>query len=237
MSIPRIYIKPEDIDTCITIRDINTVHKTKNVLRLKRNNKISIFDGKGKEYLYNVETIAKDAINVKKEKIIMEYPMPKYRITLGFPLVKEEKISIILQKSTEIGVHEFIPFICERSLKEEPSSKKKHRWDRIICEAARQSQRLWVPQIKELVTFNDMVKFEHDLKLAASIKGKAAERFISEDSYDILIVVGPEGDFSCSEYKILEENNFKFIKLSANVLRVETACIFSTGLVKYFTKI
>lgn len=233
MSIHRIYIRPEDIDTVIDIKDINVVHKTKNVLRLKINDKISIFDGKGKEFLYNVEIIKKDIITVKKEKLLKEYPMCKNRITLGFPLVKEEKISIILQKSTELGVHEFIPFVCQRSLKDEPSSKKKDRWDRIICEAARQSQRLWVPRIKGLVSFKDIVKFDYKLKLAASINGKTVGNYVNDDSCEILILVGPEGDFACSEYKLLEANCFKFIKLGANILRVETACIFSAGLVQY----
>jgi len=233
MSKIRIYIQPKDISDFIEIKDRDLIHKIRNVLRLKKEDSLYVFDGQGKEYLYGIEAIAKKSVSIKRESLSKASPAPDRRIILGFPLAKEDKIDFILQKATELGVEGFIPFVCERSLKVKVAGKKLGRWKRIIIEALRQSERLWMPSLKEVLDFQEVINSNYKVKLAASVGGEKLNTILEPDEEEILILVGPEGGFSPSEYNQLEQSNFKFLKLSSHILRVETASIFSVGLIKY----
>jgi len=236
MSKIRIYIQPEDINNSIEIKDKNLVHKIKNVLRLGKGDSLYIFDGQGKEYLYGIETIVKKSVSIKMESLFKNSPAGNRRIILGFPLAKEDKIDFILQKATELGVEGFIPFVCERSLKAKVTDKKLERWKRIITEALRQSERLWMPFLGEVLDFQEITNVNYKVKLVAAAKGEKISSLLNGQEEEVLIFVGPEGDFSPSEYSQLEQSNFKFLKLSSHILRVETASIFSVGLINYFSK-
>ena len=233
MSQPRIYIEPKDIADFIQLKDKDIIHKLSGVLRLRKGDQILIFDGKGKEYIYNIEELGKKCILAKRGIISHKNNSENKKIILAFPLTREEKVDFILQKATELGAAGFIPFICERSINFEPSVKKQQRWSRIITEASRQSQRLWLPELEKAVNFNELIKRKYKLKLAGSFNGNKPETVLSKRTDEVLIVIGPEGDFSLSEYEKLKDNDFEFIRLSLNILRVETACIFSVGLINY----
>ena len=90
-----------------------------------------------------------------------------------------------------------------------------------------------MPSLEEVLDFQEIVNVSHKIKLVASIKGEKISSILNGQEKEIFILVGPEGGFSPSEYSKLEDNNFKFLKLSSHILRVETASIFSVGLVNY----
>jgi 16S rRNA (uracil1498-N3)-methyltransferase len=234
MSKVRVYIKPQEIGDSVVIGEKTVLHKMKDVCRLREGDPVFVFDGEGSEYLFVVSQVSKKQIVIKKKKRQIKESYPLKKIHLGFPLVKEDRVDYILQKATELGVSVLTPVICERSLRNKPSKNKVERWQRIILEAARQSLRLWVPQLTGIMNFQEAIKSSHQVKLAGSIDGVGVEKIVKKQWKEIFIMVGPEGDFSPSEFKELEVNNFQFIKLSPNLLRVETAAAFSVGLVKYF---
>jgi len=234
MAKVRIYIQPKDINDFVEIKDKNLIHKIRNVLRLNNGDIVYVFDGQGKEYVYQIETIAKKSVLIKKEKLSVNSTTRGKRIILGFPLVKEDKISFILQKATELGVDYFIPFTSQRSMRINLSDKKIEKWKRIILEALRQSERLWMPTISKVLNFQEIIKSNHKVKLAASIDGDKINTILTGREEEVLVVVGPEGGFSSFEHSELEKNNFKFFKLSSHILRVETASLFSVGLINYF---
>jgi 16S rRNA (uracil1498-N3)-methyltransferase len=234
MSKTRIYIEPGQIADRIRLSDKGLIHKINNVLRLKESDKLYIFDGQGKEYLYSITKAEKKAVWLKKQNLSLEKPLGKRKITLAFPLVREERIDFILQKATEFGVSEFIPFTCQRSLNQKVSSNKLKRWQRIVIEAARQSERLWIPKVKAVTSFQAITESNYPVKIAGAIKGKSLEKILTKQTKDILIVVGPVGDFSPQEFSLLAKSRFKFLKLSSYILRVESAAAFAVGLVNYF---
>ena len=229
----RIYIEPKDISDFIEIKDKGLIHKIRNVLRLGKGDSLYVFDGQGSEYQCRIEEVAKKNVSLRKEVLSESNPFPCKRIILGFPLVREEKADFILQKATELGAGGFIPFVCERSLKIKPAKQKLERWKRIITEALRQSERLWMPSISGVSDLKEIANSNYKIKLAASIRGEKLNTILDGKEEEILILVGPEGGFSPFEYSQLEENNFKFLKLSSHILRVETASIFSVGLINY----
>ncbi len=233
MSKVRVYLPPNDIRDAISLDSKDAVHKLKSVLRVKRDDELYIFDGQGKEYLYKADSIKKNSIDISKIKTTRTEDMPQKRITLAVPLTKEEKIDFILQKATELGVFNFIPFICQRSINKPPSSKKIERWNRIVTEAVRQSERLWLPKIKPVSTFSKLLGSDISIKLAGSVKGMDAKRVVEDKWSDVLVAIGPEGDFTKDEENQFRDNGFQFIKFSPYLLRVETAAICAVALVNH----
>ena len=234
MSKVRIYIRPQEISDFIDIKNKDIIHKIRNILRLEKNQTVYIFDGEGKEYIYRIEVITKKNILIRKRKISVNSLPSNKRLILGFPVIREEKTGFILQKATELGVSGFIPFTCERSMRVKSSAKKLQRWHKIVIEAVRQSERLWLPSLNSILDFTSLLKSSYDAKLAASIQGKHLGGVLSRAAQSVLLVVGPEGDFSPEEYTQFKEKGFNFIKLSSHILRTETAAMFGVGLIDNF---
>jgi 16S rRNA (uracil1498-N3)-methyltransferase len=230
----RIYIEPEQISNTIEIEEKGIIHKIKDVLRLKDNDDFYVFDGQGKEYLYRIKEAKKKHITIEQKALERKEDSSGSKIILGFPIEREERVDFILQKATELGVFSFVPFICQRSIRSKPSEAKLKRWQKIVIEATRQSQRLWLPQIHNVLGFDDILKINYPVKLAGAISGETVTAVLEKGTEEVFIVIGPVGDFSDEEYTQLEKNSFKFIKLSSDLLRVETAAVFSVGLIKYF---
>ena len=234
MSKSRIYIGPDSIGDFLTLDDRDVIHKLKDVLRCKEGSDIYVFDGKGKEYIFKIKEIKKNTVVLGKVELSREENFKGRKIALGFPLVKEDKIDFILQKATELGVYSFIPFVCQRSINVKPSAKKLQRWQRIVIEAARQSERLWIPEIEEVLSFTELIAGDYKKKLVACAQGKEFNPAMLTEEKELLAVVGPEGDFSDSEYRVLGENDFQPINLSEHILRVETAAVFFVGMLNIF---
>jgi len=234
MSKVRLFFPKYELCDVITINDKDILHKTNDVLSLKKGQHIYLFDGEGTEYRYQIIEISRKCVSLKKEALEQTGDTPLVKITLALPLIKEQKLELILQKATELGIWAYQPFICERSIRERPSSGKMKRWTKIVQEATRQSNRLWIAQINEVIDFDTLIKQDFSVKLAASIDGQNITDIAKEKCHKILLTIGPEGDFSPHEYEKLKDNGFLFLKLSENILRVETASIFASGLTNYF---
>ncbi|MFA5007829.1 MAG: RsmE family RNA methyltransferase [Candidatus Omnitrophota bacterium] len=233
MSKVRLFFPKDKITDIILLRDKELLHKTNVVLALKRGEQIYLFDGYGAEYRYQITETNRKLVTLKKEAAEIISKEPQEKLTLAIPLLKEQKIELILQKAVELGVWNFQPFISARSIQEKPSLNKKERWVKIIQEATRQSNRLWLAQINEIIDFDTLVKQDFTLKLVATIEGEKITDIAKEKYHKILLATGPEGDFSPQEYEKLKDNGFVFLKLSQNILRSETASIFSAGLISY----
>lgn len=236
MSKVRIYVESAYIEDLIRVKRKDLVHKIKDVLRLKKGDSVYVFDGEGKEYLYCITAVSKKEVLLTKKKEERKGEFSCKKVVLAFPLLKEEKINFILQKGTELGVDEFFLFFCQRSLQKAPSSNKIERWHRIIMEATRQSGRLWMPSLNQILQFEEIIRKEAEEKIVFSIEGRSLKEEI-KDKKEVLAVVGPEGDFSLQEKTELVKRGFKFWKLSTNILRSETAAIIGVGIIKYLSEV
>lgn len=237
MNQTRIYLPLEIIKEKLIIEDKEIVHKFKNILRLKEKGIFFVFDGQGKEYSYSLDSLNSkkiSALQIKKERV---QPQMLPLITLAVPLVKEERLKFIFQKATELGVNKFIPFICERSLSEKPSENKINRWEKIVIEAVRQSDRLWIPKIETSQYFETLLNYPTDAKFIGVINGKRLKTLPGETPKEILMLIGPEGDFSLAEIKKAVDSNFFPLTFASTTLRVETAAAFSVGLLRYLYNI
>ncbi len=208
-------------------------HYTKNVMRLKAGDKISLFNSQDGEWDAKILDQGKIFTEFKVEKLSRPLSNEK-DIWLAFSPIKKIPQDLMIQKTTELGIQKFIPLLCKRSVVREINIK---RAEKIITEACEQSNRVTVPKIQKLQSLDEFVKnFPND--------GKIVFCDINSDTKDlknklpkkkpICILIGPEGDFSEEEREfIINNKNVISITLAKNILRAETAAIASTTILNY----
>ena len=200
------------------------MHHIKNVMRMKENDKVEVVYDK-KTYLCNLD------INEDKE-------LPKEIIAI-IGLVKEQKMDLVLQKLTELGVSKIIPVNMERSivkLDTKKEDKKLIRWNTICKEASEQSKRNTIPIVTNVINFKDIINIEADLKLCCSVseKDNIISNYLSNNNYNsVSFVIGPEGGLTLKEENCLKENNYNLVSLGSLVFRMETACIYMASILNY----
>jgi len=201
-------------------------------MRLKRGSNINFFNQEG-EWVSEVVFLEKDRVEVKFLNRIKE-PLKTSNIELAICLVKKNPMEIILQKATELGVSKITPIISERT---EIKDLNYERAKKIIIEATEQSNQLSPPEISKMIKLNDFLKnlngstklFFADINCKVGLKKEDVK-----DKNLKTLLIGPEGDFSLDERKmILENNNTISFSLSKNILRTETATISALSLINY----
>lgn len=221
--------------------DVKHIYK---VLRLKNGEKININDCNGKEYLAEIVDINKKEVEVKIiEELIgnNEAPIEVY-LYQGFP--KGSKMDLIAQKCTELGIKQIVPVITSRVLSSQGNVKKEKvkvdRWNRIIFEACKQSKRSIIPEVRELIDFEEMKTELKDMDLIV-VPYENAENYgiknmvknLDKQVKKVAIVVGPEGGFEEEEIQILKDMGSEVVTLGPRILRTETAGFTCLSLIMY----
>lgn len=229
------YFATDKTDEKIILSD-DDIHHIKRVMRMKNNDIIEVvFDN----ILYTVEITNIENMDMKIIETINQKDDKYPYITLIIPALKEQKMDLILQKCTEIGVGKIIIAPFERSiikLDERKEKVKLERWKKICKEASEQSMRVNIP----LITMENNLNFLDDidgLKLICSTNEK--DNYIksvlknSDECDKITLVIGPEGGITCKEEAYYEIKGFKKITLGSQIMRVETVPIFLTSIIRY----
>lgn len=217
-----IYFQEEDI------------HHIIHVMRYKNNDQIiGIVEGEG-HYLASLMINSKQVVGKIIKKIDRDNDL-KADVILVCALLKGDKFELALQKACELGVKEIYPYQAKRSIvkiDQKGEDKKIARWQKIVKEAAEQSERITLPKVQNIIKLDDLIKIEADVKLLAY--ERESETSTSKlynilnhqlDKKKIVVVIGPEGGFDNSEIKKLLENGFESISLGKRILRAETAAI------------
>ncbi len=208
-------------------------HHALRVLRLKAGDPISVSYGEGKVYRAIVELEIKQGLSFKIKNLAREQKKPWLHLAVA-PTKSNDRFELILEKATELGLTKIWPIICDHS---ERKVYKRERGKRIIEAAFKQSHKGYLPELAEALSFKDFIEqcsFPGPKYLAA-----LDERFdfVSQNEIDfnqeLLVMIGPEGDFSAREIEIAQNANFKLLSLGVEVLRTETAAIHLASLVNY----
>ena len=207
-------------------------HYVVNVMRLKRGSNINFFNSEG-EWKSEIVFLNKDRVEVK---IIEKIKQPKElsNIELAICLVKKNPMENILQKATELGVSKIIPIISERT---EVKELNHDRANKIVIESTEQSNQLSPPKISRVTKLKDFLNnLDGSSKLlfadVNSTQNLKAETL--KQGNPILVLIGPEGDFSPSERDlILGNSNVTSFTISRNILRSDTAVISAISLVNF----
>jgi 16S rRNA (uracil1498-N3)-methyltransferase len=150
----------------------------------------------------------------------------------------------IVQKATELGAHRIIPFRSARSVPQLTADKalaRVLRWRSIATEAARQCGRADIPEVNDVLSFEEMLASAEDGTLKIIFWEEESERGIKkllrdkryEDARDISVIIGPEGGFSKEEVESAVRSGFISVSLGKNILKVETAAVTILSVIQY----
>lgn len=230
------YFAKERQDNYIILQD-SDMHHIKNVMRMSNGDNIEcVYDEK--LYLCRIDDVNSNRVSIVK--VIEEDNELSVDIIVAVGLVKEQKMDLILQKLTELGVKKIIPVSMERSivkLDESKMKKKKIRWEAICKEASEQSKRNVVPEISDVMSIRELNNIEADLKLVCSVKEK--ENLLNHYLQDncnyakMIFVIGPEGGISDKEEELLNSFGYQSVSLGKRVMRVETAAIYVCSVMNF----
>ena len=248
MRLNRFFTKRENltIGSSVLLEDEDTNH-IKKVLRLGKGDQIIIFNGE-KEFLAELTLVSKDAIMAEIKKLLRQEDFSgegRVEITLIQSLLRAGKFDFIVEKATEIGVDYIVPLEAEYSqMKSGDAEKKLLRWNKLILAAAKQSERIRIPEITTPITFSEISKIvdefdkvylftiERDsLKDVAEIKSISTD--VDKKLKHVAVIIGPEGGFSPAEHKMAKEFNFEFVSIGKTILRAETASIVALGVINF----
>lgn len=222
------------------------VNHIKNVLRLKLEDEIQVCNQEtSQNYICKISKMEQNCIQteiLRKIEAVAEGNI-KLHIFQGLP--KADKMELILQKGTELGVSEFIPVAFKRSivkLSSKDEAKKIQRWQKITEVAAKQSQRDLVPEVKNVIPVKNICHLvnEYDIMLLAYeeekqnyIKNELLKIKKSKEKLKIGVIIGPEGGIDEEEVQVLEEAGAKVVSLGKRILRTETVALQIASIIMY----
>jgi len=210
--------------------DKSQSHYVSKVMRVKENEVFSLFNSGG-EWEARIISISKSIVEFKVTKKLRQKENPK-ELWLAFSPIKSSYFNFMIQKATELGVTKFLPIIFDRTIVRKIN---KERLEKIIIEAAEQSNRIQVPNIEEIQNISSFLdKNDVDLIFTDLNSNNNKLDLKKLSNKPTCIVVGPEGDFSESERKeILSYKGVQAIKINENILRSETAVISAISIINY----
>jgi 16S rRNA (uracil1498-N3)-methyltransferase len=242
----RFYVAPHEWDPEAPLLTGSEAHHAGHVLRLGKGDKVVLFNGSGREITAEIVSSDPSAIQLRKLHEAQTPPL-RCRITLGQAIPKGKNMDLIVQKAVEIGAAEIVPILSDRTvvrLDEESAASKQTKWQTVAIEAAKQCGQNWLPQVQMPQTLAQFFQ-EHrrfDLQLIGSLQSDAVhlKKILAEYSTEhadrpasVLMLVGPEGDFTPAELSLARSQGCRPITLGPIVLRVETASIYCLSVLSY----
>ena len=242
----RFYISPESWNPHdLTLRG-GEAHHARDVLRMKAGDRAVLFNGRGREITAEIVDLAKTEVKLRKLTESETAPL-RCRITLGQAIPKGKNMDLIVQKAVEIGAAEISPLISERTivdLDKQEAEQKREKWQQIAIEAAKQCGQNWLPAMHTPQKLKDFFSHQsaHDLRLIGSLQPDALhlKNILAEyrerrgdRPLTVLMMVGPEGDFTPAELALAKSHGCQPITLGPIILRVETAAIYCLSVLSY----
>jgi len=209
-------------------------HHIKDVLRMKDNDKIRLVDSQSNVFLSEIKIGSPVTATILEQIDILKNP---YKVTLIAALVKKEKWELLVQKATELGVDEIVPLVTERTiihLEDKEIPKKLERWNKIVLEAAQQSNREDIPKVVQPIKLKQLQANPNSINLVAYENREGIHLYDRLDNKDICAVIGPEGGFSEKEIQYLNGIGFENVSLGKRILRAETAGMYILSCIDSF---
>ncbi|HEZ6019610.1 TPA: 16S rRNA (uracil(1498)-N(3))-methyltransferase [Neisseria meningitidis] len=224
---PRFYL-PENLSVGQTVALPDNIVRHLNVLRVRPNENITLFDGKGKAHAAQLTVLEKrraEAEILHEDTTDNESPL---NITLIQSISSGDRMDFTLQKSVELGVTAIQPVISERCivrLDGERAAKRLARWQEIVISACEQSGRNTVPPVLPIIGYREALDKmpSESTKLIMSINRARKLADIRQPSGAIVFMVGPEGGWTEQEEQQAFEAGFQAVTLGKRILRTETA--------------
>jgi len=233
---PRVYLPPEKFSGKSVLIEGEAYHHLKNVLRMEKGDPLWVIDNSGREFWVKITEVDKKDMKGEILGVRDSSRQPLTEIILYQGLLKPDKMDLVIQKATELGVSRIVPVAATRSQIRELSPSRLQRWKRIILGACAQSFRTLAPVIEEAMSFESAVE-------KANQDGETWVFWENEEKDDPLkalnghsdfsklsIFIGPEGGLTLSEVMFSRSKGSRILTLGPQVLRSETAAIASLAI-------
>ncbi len=229
MRISRLYTPSNlNIGQQIELHE-ESAHYIRNVLRLKINQRIALFNGQGDEYLCTLTNVTKKRVSVNIDEVIDRNVESPLYVALGLGISRGDRMDWSIQKAVELGANAITPLITERCVikfKEDKKQQKLQHWKNIAQHASEQSGRTLLANLDEITTLQEWTQHQNGLKIFLDpLAEKSLTELEEPVNKKIVLLTGPEGGFSPLERDLAIENNFIPIRLGARILRTETASL------------
>jgi len=207
------------------------------VLRLQAGDGITVVDGAGGFYKAIITNPHHKRCAFEITETTLEFGKRNYNLHIAIAPTKNiERLEWFIEKATEIGVDEITPIVCRFS---ERKVVKEERLEKIIVSAAKQSLKAFFPKLNPLCTFDELMKNHQDLQKFIAHCYEEDKRLLQgeiQKSSDVLILIGPEGDFSKEEVQKAINVGFVPVSLGNSRLRTETAGVVACHTVSLFNQ-
>ena len=209
--------------------DKSQSHYVSKVMRLKEKEVFSLFNSSG-EWEAKISNITKSIVEFNVTKQLRHKENTK-DLWLAFSPIKSNNFNFMIQKATELGVTKFLPIIFERTIVRKIN---KERLEKVIIEAAEQSNRIIVPSIEDPQKLKSFLNNDMDLIFTDLNTTNTKIDLTKLTTKPTCVIIGPEGDFSEQEREeILKFNGVQSVKINENILRSETAVISALSIINY----
>ena len=227
MRIPRCYTNQQLTPHQSISLEEEPAHHLRHVLRMRTGNQIILFDNSGDEYQAHLDQVTKQGVTALSGKKLRHETESQLMIHLIIGISRGERMDLVLQKATELGVTHITPCLTQRCVVKLDNKKRANRmthWRRIIISACEQSGRCRLPLLDEPVELSTAIAQQNsDLALVLDPGGKQPISEIPPPKSSVSILIGPEGGLSDGERDQALQQGFLGLRLGPRILRTETA--------------
>jgi 16S rRNA (uracil1498-N3)-methyltransferase len=225
----QLFYAPDIVPPRHTLTEEESRHCIK-VLRMHSGDVVHLTDGRGNLYRASIVTADPRRCEVEIMETSFEYGRRPYSLTMAVAPTKNiDRFEWFLEKATEIGIDRIIPLETQNS---ERRTLKPERAEKVIVSAAKQSLKAYFPILEPLTDVRQIIARPFEgVKLIAHCREDAVRTPIAEalaSAANVLILIGPEGDFTAEEVALARAHGFIEISLGASRLRTETAAVVAT---------
>ena len=231
------YIAKLDENNNIILSE-NDIFHIEHVMRMKLHDEVEVLIN---EDVYLCEISSFNPVRVEIIHKIDEYNELGVKVKLFYCIPKGDKIDLVLQKATELGVSEIYLVNSSRTIAKitkDNKKKKFERFNKIIKEAVEQSKRNVVPNLVDVIDYKDVIKYNSDLNLIAYERCSEDVKSLKDllenfKEKTINILIGAEGGFSKEEVEYVCDNGYKSVSLGKRILRSETSVFYFMSILGY----
>lgn len=228
MRIPTIYTESPLVEHIEQELDPSAAHHIANVLRMKANDQVRLFNGSGFFFLATITQSSKKKVFIQVNSIEKANSESTLHTHLGQVMSRGDRMDYAIQKSTEMGVHEITPLMsgrCELKLKSDREAKRLAHWQQVAVSAAEQCGRATVPKIHPVTSLDDWVEQQRSIGLSLVFHHRDTQNLtqIQSPPSHVNLLIGPEGGLTSSEIEKARQAGFLACTFGPRVMRTETA--------------
>lgn len=228
MRVSRLYVNASlNVGGRIELDD-EAAHYVRSVLRLKQDQHIVLFNGRGGEHLGRFSEVSRKQVRVEIDSFSPRDVESPLDVNLGMGISRGDRMDWAVQKAVELGVNQLTPLLTERCVTKLTDDKKQQRlqhWQHIVQHAAEQSGRTRLPLMNDIAEMPEWLNRQQGLRVFLDPYAEHTLADLQPQNQQITLLSGPEGGFSEQERQLARAAGFIPVRMGARILRTETAVL------------